>query len=380
MIIGIDGNEANVVNRVGIGQYAYQVLMHLNKYQISKIKYQKEKVKFKIYLKTDPLDDLPDESEEWKYEVFGPKKLWTQFALPLRLLFGLSKPDVFFTPSHYAPRFTNIPQYISIMDMSFMHYPELFTVKDRTQLTQWTAYSAKKAHKIFTISEFSKKEIVKYYDIAQEKVVVTYPGYDKTKYLISNIKYQIGEKKLLQKKYNIHKDYLLFVGTLQPRKNIVGLINAYKLIMQKAKYGPLNLVIIGKKGWLYEEIFSTVSNLQIEDKVHFLDFVPENDLAAFYRNAACFVLPSFYEGFGIPVIEAMACGCPTIVSNVSSLPEIGGDATICVDPYEIESMASGIESVLGKKDLRRSLIEKGLLRVKRFSWKSCAQKTLDNLI
>src|SRR3989337_1196867 len=153
------------------------------------------------------------------------------------------------------------------MDMSFIRYPQLFTSKDRLQLTNWTAYSVRKAEKIFTISNFSKKEIVEIYNIPDNKVVVTYPGYDQNKYKISNIKYQIEEKKILHNKYNVQNDFILFVGTLQPRKNIIGLIKAYKFVVQKLRNDLLDLVIIGKRGWLYEELFNSIEDLGIGNKV-----------------------------------------------------------------------------------------------------------------
>lgn len=380
MIIGIDGNEANVKKRVGIGQYAYQVLMHINRIQNSEFRNQNDDVKFLIYLKDKPLDDFPPESERWSYVVIGPSPMWTHFALPLRLLFSRNKPNVFFSPSHYAPRMTTIAQYISIMDMSFIRYPQLFTTKDRLQLTNWTAYSVRKARKIFTISEFSKKEIVEIYNLPENKVVVTYPGYDDKSFVIGHSSLEGKERKILSVKYGIRDNYLLFVGTLQPRKNVVGLINAYNNIIQKYKSRALYLVIIGKKGWQYEEIFYTINKLGIEEKVRIMEFIADGDLPIFYRNANCFVLPSFYEGFGLPVIEAMACGCPTIVSNVSSLPEITKSASYYVDPNDTEKISCAIEKILTYNKLRNDLIKKGLERVKYFSWQRCAQKTLATLI
>lgn len=388
MIIGIDGNEANTGKRVGIGQYAYQVLKHIhitcNKEHITK----KTDDLFKIFLKEPPLGDMPQKSEWWRYELVRPKRFWTQVGLPFHLTLLLNRPDVFFSPSHYAPRFTNVTQYISIMDMSFIRFPKLFTPKDRLQLTHWTSYSVKKARKIFTISEFSKKEIVEIYNIPQDNVVVTYPGYDSEKFKVpfdnsqgrQSSKFKVKETDLLKDAYGIKNNYILFVGTLQPRKNIVSLIQAYKLVAQKLRNKQLELVIIGKKGWFYEEIFSSIIDLGLEKMVRILDFVSDNDLPLFYRNARCFVLPSFYEGFGIPVIEAMACGCPTVVSNVSSLPEITGDAAVLVNPNSIESIAEGIEKVIISDKLQKELSQKGLDRVILFSWMRCAQITLRTLL
>lgn len=171
MIIGVDGNEANVDRRVGIGEYAFELLR-----RFSDFRFKIKDLRFVIYLKTDPREDMPEEGKNWQYRVVGPKKLWTQIGLPLDLFLHKPRPDVFFTPTHYAPRFSPIPTVISIMDLSFVHYPQLFRKSDLYQLKNWTTYSAKKASKIFTISNSSKDDIIKIYQVPEDKVVVTYPG------------------------------------------------------------------------------------------------------------------------------------------------------------------------------------------------------------
>ncbi len=364
MIIGIDGNEANIKEKVGIGQYAYQLLMHL-------FRIKNEQIKFLIYLKNLPSNDLPKQTLRWRYKVFGPKKFWTQIALPSRLLFDKERPNVFFTPSHYAPRFSPCPRVISIMDLSFIYYPQLFLKKDLYQLRSWTAYSIKKAVKILTISEFSKREIINYYQIPEDKVIVTYPGYN-------NKKYKKTDKSKI-KKYNILNDYILFVGTLQPRKNIVRLIEAFNVLIKKYKNKTTQLVLVGKKGWLYDEIFKVTRELNLEKRLIFTDFIADDDLAYLYQHARCFVLPSLYEGFGIPVIEAMACGCPVVASSVSSLPEIVGDAGILINPKNTKDIAEGMYNAGFNELKRKEIIKKGFERIKLFSWKKCAEETLEVL-
>ncbi len=185
----------------------------------------------------------------------------------------------------------------------------------------------------------------------------------------------------IKEKYEIDGDYILFVGTLQPRKNIERLIEAFsKIKNQELGIKNLELVIIGKKGWLYEDILSAPKKFKIEDKVKFLDFVPDSDLSLFYQNAVCFVLPSLYEGFGLPVLEAMNFGCPVITSNVSSLPEVAGDAGILVNPGSVEEIAKSIEKILKMTDNeRKEMIEKGYQQAKKFSWEKCARETLSVL-
>lgn len=365
MIIGIDGNEANTDRRVGIGEFSYELLRQFSESRI-------QNLEFRIYLKNKPKEDLPLQTSLWVYKVFGPGKMWTQFALPLHLYLKKPQPDVFFTPSHYAPRFSPVPTVISLMDLSYIHFPELFTKKDLYQLKNWTAYSVKKAKKIFTISEASKRDILKIYHIPEERVIVIYPGI-KTRMHLSPHVYPMNE---LTSKFGIKKDYILFVGTLQPRKNISRLIEAFSQVLKKDEYKELQLVIVGKKGWQYEEILEAPQKHGVTDSVKFLDFVSDEDLSLLYQNAICYVLPSLYEGFGLPVLEAMKHNCPVITSNVSSLPEAGGDAALYVDPNNTKDIAEKIELLASDRKLREELIKKGKNQINKFSWEESAKKAL----
>ena len=361
MIIGIDGNESNVERRVGIGEYAFELLRQFERLKVHNLR-------FTIYLKDKPLSHMPKERDGWQYKVFGPKKMWTQFALPWNLFFS-KRPDVFFTPSHYCPRISSVPTAISIMDLSFVYFPQLFNKNDLYQLNNWTRYSAKKAAKIFTISEASRDDIIKLYKVDPKKVIVTYPGIKKIDKLES--------MEDLANKFKIKNDYILFVGTLQPRKNIVKLIEAFAKLQTKGK--NLDLVVVGKKGWMYEEILKAPEQFGVKEKVIFLDFVSDSDLPFLYENARCYVLPSLYEGFGLPVLEAMKYGCPVVTSNISSLPEAGGDAALYFNPENVDDMAGTINKVLSSESLRKEMIEKGLEQVKKFSWEKTAKLTLQAL-
>ena len=365
MIIGIDGNEANVDRKVGISEYSFEL--------IKQFKDSASSHSFQIYLKNLPNTDMPVKTGSFTYKVFGPKKLWTQIALPFKLFTEKDKPDIFFSPGHYAPRFSPIPSVISIMDLAFFHFPEYFTKKDLQQLHSWTRYSVKKARAIITISQASKNDIINLYDVPKERVHVVYPGI-KDKPSLSPHVYPMKE---LQTQYSISGNFVLFVGTLQPRKNIVRLIEAFSILKKKKKVAEdLELVIIGKKGWNYEEILQAPEKYQVSDSVKFLDFVSDDHLALFYKNALCFAWPSLYEGFGLPVLEAMSYNCPVITSNVSSLPEAGGDAAIYVDPKSTEDIAEKIEKVVSSKKLREEMIEKGKKHIKNFSWEKSAKETL----
>ncbi len=353
MKIAIDGYEANVGNRVGIGRYAYEIIRHLNAISSDH--------SFRVYLPQAPLQDMPKESPNWKYRIAGPKKLWTFVGLPLALTLDRPKPDVIFSPTHYVPRWVNIPRVMAIMDVSYLEYPQMFRPRDLHQLVNWTAYSTRVARAILTISEFSKRAIIKAYKVPKERIVVTYPGVTMP---------------TTKTKVNTLGDYILSVGTLQPRKNFVRLVEAFSTIAPQ--YSGLSLVIVGKKGWLYEDILAAPKKFEVEDRVKFLDFVGDNELPALYKNAKVFTLPSLYEGFGLPVLEAMSYGCPVVVSKTSSLPEIAGEAGIYVDPEDVESIARGLVDALeGKSAEVRSRAAK--VQVAKFTWEKAAKQTLEIL-
>lgn len=373
--IGIDGNEANTDLKVGIGQYSFQLLHGLKK--ISN-KSKEVRLKWLIYLKNQVNTDMPKEDFNWMYKIFGPRPLWTQAALPYHLYFDREKVDVFFSPSHYAPRFAPCKRVISVMDLSFVHFPEMFMAKDLYQLKNWTDYSVKQAEKVLTISQYSKSAIIEHYKLNDDKVKVTYPGIDES--VFNNKKVDLiseDQVRMLKNKYGIKGDYILFVGTIQPRKNISRLITAFEYILDDNS--DLTLLLVGKRGWLYEDIFKKIKESGLEKNIIICDFVSNQELAALYHHAKCFVLPSLYEGFGIPVIEAMACGCPVVASNVTSLPEVVGPAGLLVDPYNISDMAKALYKACYDQKLRRELVEKGIKRVKQFSWKNCADQTWEVL-
>ncbi|HSD98657.1 MAG TPA: glycosyltransferase family 1 protein [Patescibacteria group bacterium] len=367
MIIGIDGNEANVEKKVGISEYAFQLLLQF---------YKNSDVQFLIYLKDRPRPEMPKEKKNWKYIIVGPKKLWTQIGLPLYLCTHFPRPNVFFSPTHYAPRFSPVPTAISIMDVSYLHFPELFAKKDLYQLVNWTKYSALAAKKVFTISKASKNDILKAYGKRSDDVVVTYPGI-KSETKAMN---QETSQKNLQEKFGISDDYILFVGTLQPRKNIGRLIEAFAKIQNpKSKIQNLELVIVGKKGWLYEPILEAPKKFGISHAVKFLEFVDDEDLPSLYQHAIMFVLPSLYEGFGLPVVEAMKYGTPVVTSKVSSLPEAGGDAALYVNPEDVSDIAKAMQKLLDNPKLRLELVKKGYEHIKKFSWEKSAKETLNVL-
>jgi len=329
-------------------------------YQIDK------KNDYLVYLPSPPLPDLPKERKGWRYRVIGPSRLWNIFGLPRALFLEKPRPAVVFNPGHYSPLFLSPPFVISIMDLGHLHFPQELTKPILLKLKFWTSFSIKRASHIFAISESTKNDIIKYYDISRDKVTVTYLGYDQKKF---NPRAKEQKSERVKKKYGIKDDYILFLSTLKPRKNIEGLLEALTILDDK----NLQLVIAGRKGWLYQSIFEKVKELGLGERVVFTGFVEEEDVPALMAGAKVFTLPSFWEGFGIPAVNAMACGVPVVVSNAGSLPEVVGEAGIMVDPYKPEEIARGIKEAIENRD---ELVEKGLEQVKKFSWEKCAQETL----
>ncbi|OGH05973.1 MAG: hypothetical protein A2W22_03535 [Candidatus Levybacteria bacterium RBG_16_35_11] len=374
MTIGINGYEAVVPRfgfdketglpiRVGSSEYVFQLLLNLNKIDKTNV--------YRIYI--PPIDSspeklgLPKENKNWLYikvsKKFGP---WTLTDLSKKLSSDKKVLDVFFSPTHYLPLRVPMPCVISILDVSYLYFPELFKKKDLYKLKLWGRYSIKRADKVLTISKSSKNDIINEYKLKPEKVAVTYPG-------IREI-LKTSMKEDLVEKFGIKGDYILFVGTLQPRKNIKRLIEAFSRLKT-----DLELVIVGKKGWMYEEILNAPKEYGISDKVRFLDSVTNEDLPSLYKNALCFILPSLYEGFGLPILEAMQYGCPVITSSISSLPEAAGEAALYVNPEDVDDIAQKLEKMINDSNLREDLIKKGYEQVKKFSWEKTAKETLNVL-
>jgi glycosyltransferase involved in cell wall biosynthesis len=310
---------------------------------------------------------MPKSTALWQYRIRSPKTLWTFWALPMALRRDRPLADVVFSPTHYIPRFTPVPKVMAIMDVSYLTYPELFRPQDLHKLLHWTAYSVAHAAAIITISAFSKNAIIEAYNVPEERITVAYPALSdvvgRTTTMVNNAT-----------RTTVPKRYILSVGTLQPRKNYARLIEAFSRL---ADHG-ISLCIVGKKGWLYEDILAGPKRFGVSDRVRFLDFVPDAELQSLYRNAELFVLPSLYEGFGLPVLEAMVHGVPVVVSKTSSLPEIAGKAGIYVDPSDVQSITVGMSQGLAEKGTKEEAARTALGKklAKQFTWDAAADKVL----
>lgn len=361
MIIGIDGNEANVKEQVGVSVYTHNLLTQFQRRSSNENR-------FIVYLKQKPLKHMPQETAFFTYRIIPGPTLWSRVFFPLYLTIH-QEIDLLFCPGHYSPAGYSGKLAVTIHDLAYYTYPDEFLMKDLYKLKNWTAASIRKANLVIAVSQTTQKDIIHYFPQSQDKVQVVYNGFNPPK--------KLPESKILNKLTIVKDEYLLFVGTLQPRKNITTLIEAFKLTLEQSPH--LKLIIVGRQGWMYDSILARAEELQIANSVIFTGFLPEADVQTLYRNAFCYINPSFYEGFGIPILEAMSHGCPVIASNTASLPEIGGKACLYINPHNAQDIAVSIEKLQNDKHLRNDLIAKGLEHCKTFSWEQSADKTLSIL-
>jgi glycosyltransferase involved in cell wall biosynthesis len=272
-----------------------------------------------------------------------------------------------------APPFCPCPTVVSIHDLSFEHLPQTFNRRSRTQLRLTVRHSARRAARILSLSEHTRRDIISTYGIAPERVSAI-PIAAASHFARVN---DNSELQRVRHTYGIHGEYILSVGSIQPRKNLVRLVKAYASLRGGSSADKLpKLVLVGKCAWLYDETLRALDETGVRDSVVLTGYVPEKDLPALYSSALCFIYPSYFEGFGLPPLEAMKCGAPVIVGNKTSLPEVVGDAAIAVDPFDVEAIAGAIKRVIDDQSLRNDLSLKGQQRASAFDWRETARRTL----
>lgn len=353
MKIGIDGRAACWYRGTGIGTYTYQLINSLNNIDNTN-----------NYLIFTP--------ETSNYSPNLNNNFWQEINIPNTLKH--SNIDIYHVPQNGVglPTDKNCRFTITLHDVIPYRMPE--TVSDRYLkiFSEEIPKIVSLTDSIITVSEFSKKDIIKSFNYPEDKIHVTYlAAEDIYKPLNKTLC-----KNILKSKYGIDKDFILYLGGFSLRKNILGLIESFSKFISLYKKN-ISLIIVGKKGVLCEKYMQRAKDLKLENKVIFPGFIPVNDLPYFYNSADLFIYPSFYEGFGLPTIEAMACGTPVITSNTTSIPEVVKDAALLTDPNDIDDMCNCIYKVLSNPDFSKSLSHKGLHRSKKFSWNNCAEDTLN---
>ena len=384
MVIGIDASRANKTQKTGTEWYSWQLIQELKKIpptQVGGVKFTptpKPLVWGFILYSPEPLKgNLAKLPQGWQNKVltWPPKLLWTQ----IRLAWEMRKfpPDLLFVPAHVIPRVHPQKTVTVCHDLGFKRFPGAYSVWSRFYLNWSTKFALKHASKIIAISEFTKNELINIYQADSSKIEVVHLAYDDQ--LFRPIKDEAKINEVLAK-YKIEKPYILYVGRLEKKKNIIGLIKAFKSFTD-TKYKIQNtrykLILVGKPGYGYKRIKNYESRIK---NILEIGYVEQTDLPYIYAGAKVFVFPSFYEGFGMPVLEAMACATPVVASNTTSIPEVAGDAALLVNPDNSKEIAAAVEQIINDTDLRTRLVQKGLDRVKNFSWQKCASQTLDVLL
>lgn len=297
----------------------------------------------------------------------------TFLPVPYSFFFG-RKSDVTHFFNYIVPPFVSGKKVVTVHDMVYKAFPD--TVRGRTKfmLNMGLKRSMKRADIIVTDSEFSKSEILKYFPQHSSKIRVVPCGVDLDRFKPCTDSERISEVKA---SLGIEGDYFLYVGTIEPRKNLRRLITAYSAFVKKVGEDSPKLVLAGGKGWLDVEIYASVQKLGLEGKVHFTEYVPADDMTPLMCGALAFVFPSLYEGFGMPPLEAMACGAPVLTTNAASLPEVVGDCAVICDAYSAKSIAQGLYRLYSDENLRRDLSKRGIERAKNFTWERSAQMLHD---
>lgn len=415
MIVGFDASRAFIDERTGTENYSYQLLLNLAKID--------RRNTYNIYVKPTKTSTIVEKNVGWpsnfQIKVIPWSRLWTQGGLAIQTF--KDKLDVLFVPAHTLPliRKPGLKTVVTIHDLGSEYLPSMHQIKQRVYLSFMQKIQLKTATCIIAVSKATKEDLVERIGIAPNKITVVYEGYDQK--LFKPIKGDILVNSL--KYYELEcQSYFLFVGTVQPRKNLERVIKAFAtwlgvlssrssvvhpfglstqgqrphslLLAAPVRRDPLlaatprrhDLVIVGQKGWMSNEIYKLPKKLGIEDRVKFLGYVSEDDLPQLYSGAIALLFPSLFEGFGLPILEAQACGCPVLTSNTSSMPEVAGKGAVYVNPNSVDDIVEGMKKVqvvfqtaFGRTNTKYKIVKKGFENIKRFSWEKCAKETLEVL-
>ena len=344
----------------GVHQYIYNLLRHLK---------PSADLRYTVLLgagKLPPGVALPVRRTAWPTDRATVRVLWEQLAQPgvLRRL----RADLVHGPAFVGPLAAACPAVITIHDLSFLRFPHLFRPANRLYLTVMTRLSARRARRLIAVSEHAAAESSLLLSVPRERIDVVYHGCDPAFRPLPP-----QDVKEFRRRHRLPRRFVLSVGTLEPRKNHVRLVESFARLA--ADDPDLYLVLAGGKGWLYGDLFAKVETLGLRERVLFPGYVPNGDLPLWYNAATAFAYPSLYEGFGMPVLEAQACGTPVLTANVSSLPEAAGDGALLVNPLDVEEIAAGLHRLLTDAALREELRQRGLAHARRFSWARTAQET-----
>jgi glycosyltransferase involved in cell wall biosynthesis len=359
LTIGVDASRARVAQRTGTEQYSVALLHALMALETPH--------RWRLYAPGSPPADLLPLPPRWEWRALPFPRLWTHVRLSWEMV--RHAPDVLFIPAHVVPLIHPRRTAATIHDLGYLHMPEAHPGRSRRYLDWSTRWSVRAARQVIAVSSATKDDLVQTLHVPAEKIVVIHHGVRADFHRPPESVTAATLARLA-----IPRPYILFLGTVQPRKNLQRLIRAFGRVVAAGL--PHALVIAGRLGWLTEPIQAEVATQGLTERIHFTGYVADADVPALYAGADVFAFPSLYEGFGMPALEAMACGVPVVASNTTSLPEIVGDAGLLVDPLDEAAIADALIAILRDDTLRARLIAAGATRVAQFSWERCARETL----
>ncbi len=355
MIIGIDASRAFIKRRTGIEEYSYQVIKHLidklNGHQVV------------LYIRKNQTVDF-ELPENWKIKIINWPRLWTQVGLSLEMFFH--PVDVLFVPAHTVSWIHPKKTIVTVHGLEYEVMPQAYSLWERVYMRFSIQNSCRWASKIISVSQNTKKDLMRLYGVSEEKIKIIPEGYSLDKNLKSNSYNQISN-------FKKYKPFLLFIGRLEERKNIIGIIKSFEILKEKYKV-PHKLVLAGRCGYGFSKIEVAIKSSKYNSEIVQLGFVRDEDKFDLIADSDVFMFPTFYEGFGIPVLEAQSVGVPVITSNLSSMPEVVGDSAILVDPQDSDCIAERIYELISNKSLRDDIIKRGYENVTKFSWEKCAKE------
>lgn len=377
MTIAIDIRSLAGGAYTGVGEYTRSLLGRMIPLD--------KKIQFKLFFNAHNfkpnLDFLEEAGNVKTYFFRYPNKYFsftTRFLNSPKIDEMIRGADVFFSPHFIAtPTTPQCKKVITFHDLSFERYPEFFDRRRKLwHFSNNPRKQAGEAAEIIAISESTAYDLTDLYAIDSKKIHVVYSGVREEFFR------EVSREELwhVRGKYRLPERFILSISTIEPRKNVLGIVKAFEIFKKNGDFGEVKLVIAGKPGWLYKETFDAMENSKWRRDIFYLGFVEDENKPALYKLAELFVYPSIYEGFGFPPLEAMASGTPVITSNCSSLPEVVEDAALLVDPFSISDIAWLMGEVIRDKELANFLKEKGLAQAKKFSWQKCAEETLAVLV
>jgi len=354
MLIGIDTSRTTKPKLTGTEYYSIEIIKALASLDINN--------RYLLYAQADPSKRLGELPENFKTKIMPFPRFWSQIRLSWEMLWN--KPDVLFVPSHTVPLVHPKNTVVTLHDLGFKHFPELYSLKELVYHNWTMNFSATKAKEIITPSEFTKKDLVKTYAIDPAKIHVVYHGFDREMFVPNP-----AVKK---------KPYILFIGRIEEKKNIKNMIKAFELLRREKRITH-QLILAGSPGFGYEGIKAEMDKLpeEIRKDVIELGYIDQKEYVRRLQEADIFLFTSFFEGFGMPIIEAFACETPVITSNVTSMPEIAGNAALTVDPRKPLEIAAALSRLINSPKLKEDLIFKGRMRARLFSWEKAAEETLE---